>query len=81
VRQRGHHLLATLAGIKNASARRFDTHRQHARDMQCTAAGAIMDLVPARGAIGDDQRVGFRLAHSRQQRQFALSDTSIVAAS
>ena len=39
--------------------------------MQCRAAGAIMDLVPALGAIGGDQRVGFRLAHSRQQRQFA----------
>ena len=47
------------------------THRQHARDMHRLAAGAVVDLVPAGGAVGDDQRVGVGLAHRRQQRQLA----------
>ena len=48
-------------------AGRVDAHRQHAGDMQRVAVGAVVDLMPARGAVGDDQRVGRRLAHRRQQ--------------
>ena len=35
----------------------IETHRQHARDMHRLAAGAVPDLVAARGAVGDDERV------------------------
>ena len=33
-------------------------HRQHARDVQRLAAGAVVDLMPAGSAVGHDQRVG-----------------------
>ena len=54
-----------------AALRRLDAHRQHARDMQRLAVGAVADLVAAGGAVGDDDRILRRLAHRRQQRQLA----------
>ena len=33
-----------------------------------TLLGAVLDLVPARGAVGDDQRRVIRAPHRRQQR-------------
>ena len=39
--------------------------------MNRLAAGAVVDLVAAGGAVGDDQRVGVGLADGGQQRQLA----------
>ena len=44
--------------------------RQHARDVKGAASGAVLDLMPARGAVGDDQRFAIRTPDSGQQRQF-----------
>ena len=62
---------ADQAVLRQLSARRRNAHRQHARHVQRIALGAVVDLVPARGAVGHDQRIARRLAHRRQQRQFA----------
>src|SRR5881227_402366 len=43
--------------IRGGGAAR-QAHRQHARDVDRAALGAILDLVPARGAVGHDQRFG-----------------------
>ena len=37
--------------------------------MEGVAAGAVLDLVAAGGAVGDDQRVGLGLAHGGKQRE------------
>ena len=44
---------------------------QHARDVHRLALRAVLDLVAAAGAVGDDQRVGRGLAHRGQQVRFA----------
>src|SRR5467141_2896006 len=41
-------------------SRVVEAHRQHARDVKGAALGAILDLMPARGAVGDDQRRSIR---------------------
>ncbi len=48
-----------------------DTHRQHPCDMQRLALRAVVDLVPAGGAVRHDERIGVGLAHRGQQRKFA----------
>ena len=55
-----------------------EAHRQHARDVKRCALRAILDLMPARGAVGDDQRGCFGAAHRRQQRQFGHLDRGLI---
>ena len=49
----------------------LQTHRQHARDINRVTPGAVVNLMPARGAVGDDDGVVGRLAYGGQQRQLA----------
>src|SRR5882672_10958323 len=51
-------------------SRAAETHRQHPRDVNGATPGAVLDLMPARGTVGDDQRSIIRASHRRQQRQF-----------
>ena len=46
-----------------------EAHREHPGDVQCCTVRAILDLMPARGAVGDDQRSRIGSAHRRQQLQ------------
>ena len=50
-----------------------EAHRKHPGDVQCGTVRAILDLVPARGAVGYDQHGGIGAAHRRQQRQLGIS--------
>ena len=43
-----------------------EAHFQHPRDMQRLAAGAVLDLVPARGAVGNDDGIGRRTCARRE---------------
>ena len=63
-----------LPGHREASSKHF-------RHMQRLAAGAVVDLVAAGGAVGDDERVGaaLRTAGSSDSSPIA-SDTSMVSA-
>src|SRR5258706_1551153 len=47
-----------------------EAHRQHPRDVKGATSGAILDLMPARGSVSDDQGRIIRAPHGRQQRQF-----------
>ncbi len=49
--------------------RAVEAHRQNAGDMKRGTAGAVRDLVPAGGAVGDDERRRIGAPHRRQQRQ------------
>ena len=46
--------------------------------MQGVALRAVADLVPATGAVGDDQRFRIRLAHCRQQARLGHFHRHIV---
>src|SRR6266702_2505861 len=59
--------LCETGGIRVGS-RAVEAHRQHARDMKGCTVRAILDLMPARGAVRDDQCRIIRLPHGRQQR-------------
>src|SRR5260370_35743075 len=59
-------------------SRIVEAHRQHARDVKGAALGAILDLVPARGAVGDDQRRSIRALDGWQQREFGHVDRSLI---
>src|SRR5712671_2872294 len=59
-------------------SRVVEAHRQHARDVKGAALGAILDLVPARGAVGDDQRRSIRALDGWQQREFGHVDRSLI---
>src|SRR4051812_74532 len=50
--------------------RAVEAHREYTRDVKGCTVRAILDLVPARGAVRDDQRSGVGAAYRRQQRQF-----------
>src|SRR5215813_11699479 len=45
-----------------------EAHRQHARDMDGFALRAVLDLVPARCAVGNDDGFFIRTAHGGQKR-------------
>jgi hypothetical protein len=49
-------------------ARIVKAHRQHARDVKGRAFGAVLDLVPARSPVGDDQGGRIGAPDGRQQR-------------
>ena len=51
------------------AAGRIEAHRQRARDVERVAPAAVLDLMAARGAVGQHQRIGLGLAHRRQQRE------------
>src|SRR5712671_4220615 len=51
-------------------SRAVEAHRKHPRDVKGATSGAVLDLMPARGSVGDDQRSIIRAPHGRQQRQF-----------
>ena len=51
-----------------------EAHRQHARDVKRGTLGAVLDLMPARGAVGDDQR-GLR----RRARTAGSSESSAIS--
>src|SRR5712671_6804596 len=51
-------------------SRTVEAHRQHAGDVKGATPGAVLDLMPARGSVSDDQRRIVRAPHGRQQRQF-----------
>jgi hypothetical protein len=48
------------------SDRRYEAHGEHTGDVKGIAVGAVLDLVPARGAVGDNQRIGVASPHGRQ---------------
>src|ERR1700753_2892102 len=51
---------------RGRGVRVVEAHRQYACNVDGVATGAVRDLVPARGAVGDDQCRGIRAAHGRQ---------------
>src|SRR5882757_383110 len=51
---------------------------QHAGDMKGGAVRAILDLMAARGAVGDDQRRIVGAPDSRQQRELGHVDRSLI---
>ena len=58
--------------------RAVEAHCEHPGDMQRCTVRAILDLVPARGTVGDDQGTGIGAAHRRQQRQLGHFDRSLI---
>src|SRR3954462_3675373 len=50
-------------------SRIVEAHGQHAGDVDRFPRGAVLDLMPARGAVGHDQRGAVGAADRRQQRQ------------
>jgi len=56
-------------------------HRQpqHLREVQSAPPGRLGDLLAAAEAVGDDQGVGRRLAHRRQQRKLGAAHRHFVA--
>ena len=58
--------------------RAVEAHREHPGDVQCCTVRAILDLVPARGAVGDDQRGHIGPTHRRQQRQLGHFDRGLI---
>src|ERR1700754_3655055 len=42
-------------------------HRQHLRDVKCATSGAVLDLVPAGGAVCHDQCRAIGTPHGAQQ--------------
>jgi hypothetical protein len=52
-----------------------------ARDVKRLASGAVVDLVPARRAVGDDKRGRIGLPHRWQQRQLGHLDRGIIGVS
>src|SRR5665213_3753100 len=43
-----------------------EAHRQHARNVERVAAGAVLDLVPAGSAVGTNECRGIGAPHRRQ---------------
>ena len=58
-----------------------EAHRQHARDVKRFALGAVVDLMPAGGAVGDDQRILVGAPHGGQQRQLGHLDRGTIGVS
>ena len=65
-----YHPISTAAGRHHPVKMPGKMHR--------LAAGAIANLAPAGGAIGNDRIVGIRLAHRRQQAGFRHTDRHII---
>src|ERR1700760_3097361 len=62
-------LLFDGGGIRDRAGA-VEAHRQHPGDMEGAAAGAILDLMPARRTVGDNKRGIIGAPHRREQRQF-----------
>src|SRR5258708_16928339 len=60
-------------------SRVVEAHRHHACDVNGATAGAVLDLVPARGAAGDDQRCRIRAPHGLQQRELRHVHRGLIA--
>src|ERR1700744_4758923 len=58
-----------------------EAHGEHTRDVQGCTLSAILDLMPARGTVGDDECAGLRASHRGQQRQLGHFDRRIVGVS
>src|SRR5712664_996671 len=69
--------LCETGGIRPGSCA-VEAHRQHARDMKGCTVRAILDLMPARGAVRDDQCRFIRLPHRWQQGEFGHVDRGLV---
>ena len=59
-------------------SRVVEAHRQHARDVKGAAAGAVLDLMPARGPVRNDHRRGIGAPDGWQQREFGHVDRGLV---
>src|SRR5258708_37571579 len=55
-----------------------EAHGQHAGEVDRFPRGAVLDLMPARGAVGYDQRGVVGAANRRQQRQFGHVDRGLI---
>src|SRR5260370_17896987 len=62
--------LYECGGILEVRSRAVEAHRQDACDVKGCTVRAIGNLMPARGAVGDDQRAGIRAPPAEQQREF-----------
>src|SRR5215469_2598876 len=74
---------SAMAGVLCSGRSGFDlgaveAHRQHARDVKRLALRAIVDLVPAGGAVGDDERRLVGTAYGGQQRQLGHLDRGVI---
>src|SRR5262245_10738455 len=58
--------------------KRLHCHLQHAGIVNRLPAGSILDRVSATRAVGDDQFIPGRLAHSRQQRELGHLHRNVV---
>src|ERR1700722_17337017 len=54
-------------------------HRQCAGDVKGGAISAVLDLMPAGGAVGNHERFGLRAAHGGQEREFGHLDRGVVS--
>src|SRR5260370_24628160 len=59
-------------------SRTLEAHRQHPRDVKGATPGAVLDLMPARSSVSDDQGGIIRAPHRRQQRQFGHLDGGLI---
>src|SRR5271156_2923309 len=50
---------------------------EHLRHVNRGPPGAVLDLVTAGGAVGDDDRVGGCVAHRRQERQLSHGERDV----
>src|SRR5580692_2072060 len=69
--------LCDEGGIR-VRTRAVEAHRQRAGNVNGGTVGAILDLVPARRAVGDHKRARIGAAHGRQQREFGHLDRGPV---
>src|SRR6202012_2505935 len=67
-----------LGGGIGSGACTVEAHLQYPRDVDGVATGAIPDLMPAGGAVGDDQCRGVGAPHRRPQRQFGHLDRGLI---